>query len=498
MAEEHPGDHHPLIRGSTQVSARGILRRFAHLLSAEGVDGVMGVLFFLYLAWLDTTLYGEVMYALAAGGIAAKVIQFGLYYPLVTRLARASKEDVPELIGRVVRLRLILLFPTLTAVWGIAVYRGFSTRTAAILLLICLGFALEALADTFFADLRVRGKQRAEAGIKVSGSILSYGYGFLSAFAGLPPVAVGMFKMLSGIARLVLGVRASRRGLSDGNLLGRPWTGLRGMIRAASIFALIEILGVTYNKTNIFFLERFVGIDGVALYSATWNIVDPVSTLASEQFLGWVIFPLLASLWVTNQQEAARLVRSAGRWLFAIAMPIMFFLYVESDTLIGLLYRDEYRSASWMQHYLVWTILLSFENNLFAYVMMVHGAARMLLAFSAGTALLNLLFNLSLVQPLGLAGGCLVIVLTKLAMTTMTFSYCQMRFRFFQAIDFAFPMALGATCLLLFHLLKTTWTLHPSAAFSVVLYILLLGTVGRRFMTGGAGERVPGRDPGPP
>jgi len=127
----------------------------------------------------------------------------------------------------------------------------------------------------------------------------------------------------------------------------------------------------------------------VAFYSATWNIVDPVSTLASEQLLGWVIFPLLASLWWANKEQATRLVRGNAKWLVILAFPIMFFLHVESELLIGLIYKAEYADAAWMQKYLVWTILLSFENNLFAYVIMVAGGANSLLLFTIIATLFN-------------------------------------------------------------------------------------------------------------
>ena len=50
-----------------------------------------------------------------------------------------------------------------------------------ILVFVCLGFGLEALAETFFADLRVRGRQDQEARIKDCASVLGYRYGFASA-----------------------------------------------------------------------------------------------------------------------------------------------------------------------------------------------------------------------------------------------------------------------------------------------------------------------------
>jgi O-antigen/teichoic acid export membrane protein len=467
MTELHP-PHTGM--GSTFPPARGLLGRFVHLLSAEGLEAAASTIFFLYLAWVDATFYGAVMYAMAAGAVAAKVVKFGLYYPLVTSLAGASETDGAAALGRANAIKLALTVPTLAAVWGVAVYRGFSGQVAGILLVICLGFILEALAETFFADLRMRGMQKIEARIRMGSSAVSYAYGFLAALTGFPPVAVALFRLLSGGARLAWVARSSLARQWRSRLLRLPWEGAWEMFCAASVFALIEILGIVYNKTNVFFMERVVGMKGVALYSATWGIVDPFSTLASEQLLGWVVFPMLASLWGTNRTEALRLVRSAARWLLAAALPIMFLLHVESDILIGWLYPQEYIDAASLQRHLVWTVLLSFESNLFCYLMMVTGASRLLLVFAAVTAAVNITLNLTLVKPLGLAGGCWVIVLTKLVMTVQTLLYSHRRFRFIRRKDFVEPLVAGAVALCLFWALRPQIGLHFAAGLAMIGY----------------------------
>jgi O-antigen/teichoic acid export membrane protein len=235
-------------------------------------------------------------------------------------------------------------------------------------------------------------------------------------------------------------------------------------------------------------LESAAGVDGVAIYSATWNIVDPVSILASEQLLGWVIFPLLAGLWWKNRKVVGKLVRSNAQWLMALAFPIMFVLHVESEFLIRLIYPADYSDAVWMQKYLVWTILLSFENNLFQYVMMVAGAAKALLAFTITVTSLNLLLNVLLVEPLGLKGGCLVIIFTKLAMTMCTFTYCQVRFRFFRVWDFAFPVSLAGVCAGVFALSEPFLTVHPAVIITLLVYSGALFKLGPRYL-----GRVPGK-----
>ncbi len=479
------------------LAERGILTRFAHLVSAQGLDSMANVAFFLYIAWLDPSIYGEIMYTLAAASVVTKVVQFGFYYPLVAALGRNDTAKKSEILNGVNIIKLGLLVPTMLFVIGFGIFKGFSTELALMLILVCLGFGLEAFADTFFADLRVRGRQDQEARTKIAGSLLGYGYGFLSAVLGFPPVMISLFALISALVKLGLAIMYTLA-THSGELFERPeWPATWLLFRGAVTFALIEILGIVYNKTNIFFLESATGVKGVAYYSATWNIVDSISTLASEQLLAWVIFPLLASLWWTNRDRVRRLVRSNAMWLMAVAFPIMFFLYTESDLLIGLIYPSEFSDAAWMQKILLWTIPLSFENNLFFYVMMVASGANALLIFTVIVTLLNLLFNWLLVEPFGLMGGCLVIVLTKLIMAFLTFLYCQIRFRFFVPADALFPLILAAISLAFFVIGEPIIGLHPAVAATILFYFVMIWQLGERFL-GPIPTRGPAAEPSSP
>jgi O-antigen/teichoic acid export membrane protein len=467
---------------SAPATERGILGRFAHLLSAQAFDGVAGMVFLLYVAWVNSAEYGELMYAIAAGSIVMRVVQFGLYYPLVSELGRSSREEAPQMLHGVNAIKVGLTLPAMLGVLAVIMARGFSLQMALVLSLICFGFALEAVSETFFADLRVRGRQDVESRAKIIASAASYGYGCLGVALGFHPAGVALFRIVSSLVRIWLGWSAclGYYGVRRPSL--PPRHSLWEALRAALPFALIELLGTIYNKTNVFFLESAAGVQGVAYYSATWLIVDPISVVASEQFLGWVIFPLLATLWWKDRGSARRLVRRNARWLFVLALPIMFILHTESDLIIGLVYPSGYGDAVWMQRYLVWTILLSFENNLFAYVMMVSGAAKMLLAFTAATTVLNIVLNVLLVEPFGLAGGCLVIIFTKLCMTVLTFLYCQVRFRLFRPLDSAFPLTLAGAALGLFACMTPVIGRHPAVAVTTLFYLAVLWKFGFRLL----------------
>ncbi len=436
--------HHSQTDGPTW---RRVLRRFGHLVSAQGVEGITNAVFFLTLAWLNVDTFGMVMYAMAAGALVMKAVQFGLYVPLVTDWGRTDEHRIPNLLFRANLIKLVLLAPTLAAVGAAVTYLGLPHEMAWVVMVVSLGSAAEAFSETFFADFRMRGRQDQEAKIKMIASVLSYSYGFLTALSGFGPVAISFFKVVSGVMRLTLcAVVFLRRYVVRFPSLP-TWAETWPLFKAASVLAVIDALGILYNKTNIFFLEKTAGVKGVAYYSATWNIVDTLSVTVSQNLLAWVLFPVLASIWLEKQKAAGQLVRSSALWLTVTAFPIMFALHRGADLIIGVAYPDEYSDAIWMQKLLVWTIFLSFQSNLFCHVMMVAGAIKTLLYFYVGAALVNLGLNLSLVPSRGMLGACWVIIFTKLLMTILAFSYCQIRFRWFRWSDLLFPVGLVATSL---------------------------------------------------
>ncbi|MGC8603170.1 MAG: oligosaccharide flippase family protein [Desulfomonilaceae bacterium] len=459
-----------------------ILSRLAYVLSAQAVEGVLATVFFLYLAWINSSDYGQVMYAMAGGAVVQTIIQFGLYYPLVSKLGNVEVTEPEKLIISVQIIKIALFILCFFGILIFAWRQKLSAELSAVLAVMSLGFSVEALAETFFAGLRVSGKQKIEARIRVTGSVASYGYGFISAALGLGVIYISLFKLVSGVMRIVLGYKIYLKGHHRQNLYSGIFASVNSMFRLSIVFALIEILGVIYNKTNIFFLQKETGLKSVAYYSATWNILDAVSVLGSEQFLGWVIFPLLATLWWQNRQKSGELIRRNAQWLMAIAFPIIFVLYTESSLIIGLIYPAQYGDAVWMQKYLVWTILISFQNNLFSYVMMVAGAANALLIFQIIGTVFNFILNFSLVPMMKLKGGCLVIIFTKLFIACLTFGYCRVNFGFVHLKDFIFPITLGLVSFGLFMFLETLINLSLAVVTTLAFYLIALFTTGPKFI----------------
>jgi O-antigen/teichoic acid export membrane protein len=402
-----------------------ILQKFAYLISARGVRGVLEAVFLLYLARHSTTTFGEFTLALGLGSILLTVSEFGLNVPLVTLLARKDRQP-GEALGQVTLLKGLLL--TLAALGAVVFVelQGYAPPLRRLMLLLAVAVALDALSKTFFVALQVQGRQDLQGKLSALAAALGFGYGLTALVLGAPPLAVAAYKLIETLVNLAGGIWLA---LSQRQF--RPtWPPVRRLwrtLRLGAVFGLIEVTAITYNKANIFFLQHYAGADAVAQYGAAWGLVDGISTQISSLLLQAIIYPLFVNLWETDREQVPRLAQNTARWLMAAALVAMLGLFLESDRLIPLLVGSRYPDAIWLQKVLVITVAFAFLHNLAAFLMISMGLARQLLIFYLAGLIINLLWC-SLVMPLSpLLGSALAMVVTKGGVAALTVGFCQWR-----------------------------------------------------------------------
>jgi O-antigen/teichoic acid export membrane protein len=408
-----------------------ILKKFAYLLSARWVRDAFQTVFLIYLARISTTTYGEFMLALGLGSILLLVSEFGLNLPLVTLLTRKGR-DSGEALSQVTILKGILLLLALGGVVVFIEWQGYPPPLQRLLLLLSAGAGLEALASTFFVALQVKGRQDLEGKVRALAAGLGFGYGLLALILGAPPLAVAAFKLIESLVNLGGGAALA---LSWGRfrLHAASLRGLGSTLRLGLVFALMEVASITYNKANLFFLQKYAGAHGVAQYSATWNLVDGISALASSLLLQSILYPLFVQLWQTDRSRVPALAQNTARWLLAAALAVMFVLGVESDRLIPLIYGPHYLEAVHLQHYLVVTVVFAFLHNLSVFLMLSMHLERLLLLFYLGGLAGNLLWCSLALPQAPLLGAALAMVLTKGGVALLTVSYTQRHVGLFSA-----------------------------------------------------------------
>ena len=442
--------HSPPVR--EEPAPPRILKKFAFLLSANWVREALQAVFLIYLARVSSTTYGEFMLAIGLGSILLLVAEFGLNLPLVSLLAKKDG-DPDAALSQVSFLKTLLLILTLVGVLGFMEWQNYAPALKRVMFMLCAGLGLDALSNSFFVALQVRGRQDLQGTIKALAAGLGFGYGLIALALGAPPLAVAAFKLIESLVNLggSLAMVRSRGGFQfTWPSLGR----LNSTLRLGLVFALLEVSAIIYNKANLFFLQKYAGAHGVALYSVTWQTVDGISGLVSNLLLQSILFPLFVQLWEVDRTKVSQLAQNTARWLLAAALAVMFVLFIESDRIITLIYGPNYAEAIWLQKFLAVTVVFAFMHNLAAFLMISMRLQRLVLAFYLGGLVFNLLWCALVMPRAPLLGAALAMVLTKGGVAFLTVSFCQRRLKLIRQrplLQLGLTVLLGALLYLMAH-----------------------------------------------
>lgn len=417
---------HPAPTPPGQPASHGIIGKFLHLASAQTIRDVLHTVFFISLARLNQSHYGEFQIAFQTAMIVLFLGEFGLNQPLVTTLTK-KYGDKGDTLAQYTLIKAAILLIGWLGVWVFAMQQRYTGGLTNLIQVITAGVALEALASTFFVACRVQGRQDLEARIKSVGALAGYGWALATLYLGFAPHWIALFKLIENGVNLLGGawIAVNRTDVQaiklKGKALARTWNTAKGGL----VFVLMAFCSILYNKANLFFLQKFSGPHAVAQYAATWEVVDAVQIPISNLLMKSVLFPLFVGLWRNDRDAFDRLKDDSVKWLLGASIPVMFFLAAESDRIIGLIYGTGYGEAMWLQKWLVASVIFSFIHNLAAYLMMSQHRQNVLFFIYAGGLAFNLIVCSVLIPRDPLLGAGLSIVLTKGAVAACSTIYCQ-------------------------------------------------------------------------
>ena len=398
------------------------LKQFAYLLAARWLrDGVQAV-FLLLLARHSVETYGNIMLAMSLGQILLFCSEFGINQHFMLLLA--SRRAAPSAVFRqITLLKGALLLVGSLGMTGFCLWQGYPRELLALVLIIGLSFGLDALVNSYYVVCQALGRQDVEGRLRGMAALLGYGMGILALLSGAGPLATALFKPLESLTALAGSLKMLARSWRSAS--APLWSAVWSTWRDTLPFTLMALAAILYNKLNIFFLQRYGGTQAVAQYSATWQLVDGISVLASGLLLGNVLFPVFTRLWVKDRDAFADKARTYTTLLSALALPVMFVLGVGSELLIGLLYGNMYAEAARVQPLLCLCVLIAFVHNLAYYLLLSMGRQKLVLYFFLAGLTVNAALCLLLMPSAPLDGAVWAIVGTKGFVALLTVGTCQ-------------------------------------------------------------------------
>ncbi len=425
-----------------------VLEKFSFLAVARIFLEILQAVFLIYLARKSTLAYGNLMLALGIGAILSVITDFGLNQLLVLRL-NAHDRGKTGIVSNITILKSALFAIGWLGTVVFVHWQGYDPVVIRAVLVMGIGFGLQALANTFFVVLQVNDRQGTEAAIRAVGALLGFGFGISALFLDAPLWVVSLFKVIDGLVCCVpaalVAIRVAPLGFGPLGLAG--WLGTD---RATAVFAFVTVAQILNDKLNLLFLKQYGGSREVAQYSAPWQLVEGVAMLVVGLMLRSVLFPVFARLWKRDRAEATRVAQYSLAWLLLVSIPVMLFLYVESARIISLVYGSDYGDSIWIQRCLVGTVCLTFIQFAAAYMMISMGRAKILLVFYGSVLAANALWCVWAIPEAPLPGAVGAIILCKMLIGALGLMYCQVRIGILHVRSSVYLLVAGILCILLF------------------------------------------------
>lgn len=405
------------------IALKSIPQKLGYVLGAQWARDISWAAFTILLARHSPDVLGQIMLSLSFGYLVRMIADAGLNEFLLSSFAR--RDGRPRmLLGEITWVKSVLLCIVMMGAWVVTGWQGYTPELRLTVMAIAFGLGLDAVTDSFFALCQARGRQDVEMRIRVPASLIGLGYGIAMVVLNASPVYIALYKPIESLVLILFALKA----LGRNPLSGIRWNHMRQLAeqwKHGIVFTCMTCCAMTYNKINVFFLKNHASDAAVGAYSIAWETVEGLSVLVSSALLGKVIFPMLARLWQEDKAAFRQLAGQTARSLWAIALPAIYVLFVESDRILTFMYGEHYLTAVTVQRILTPCLATAFLHNLAAYAMIGMRQHRLLLGFYVSGLALNLALCFFLIPLMPMEGTAITLTATKVWVAILTLSYFQ-------------------------------------------------------------------------
>lgn len=359
--------------------------------------------------WLSRPEFGLFSLAVTLGWMLSVASDFGLQL-LVAREVARRPGDARAMFLRARRVRLMLT--AVAAAIALPVAVGLGGDHALPFFLLVLAQLLSALVE--FVNHLYRGLSRSDvesslnlaqraATLAAAVTLLVWHPSLFSLALALVGPAVITLAVSTAVARRLCGPqRVLERRAAGEPAIGRLWR------EAAPIGAGI-LLSALYFRIDVFLVERWSGLEAVAVYNAVFRLVEALRLFPSAVLA--VVFPMLCR---------ARTLRPLGfvaGGLLAFGLAVGLAVYWPAAWLVQTFYGEAYLAAVPAFRVLMMAIPLFFLNYALTHQLVGWDAQRRYAHITALALVANVVTNAVLLPRLGIVGAAWATVLTEMVVT---------------------------------------------------------------------------------
>ena len=368
--------------------------------AARGLGLAISAVTFAILARrLGPEAFGQYTYAVVFVTIFTAFTDHGLNLPIVRRLA-ANPEDLPRVFGNALVLKAL----TGTGAALLAVLLGWLLPLpagAAPAIAIAAGLVLTTsltVANGVF-QVRLRMAPVALADVLSRGAFLAAALVLLARGGGVRSILAAQV-VTTGLSTAALVLMAAR--------LVRPrfapdWRLWREVVRPAIPLTLSLVLGMVYQRLDLFLVEHFRGAAAAGHYAAAFRIVDLGILIPGLTMV--VVFPVFAERFRGGREALAAVTRPVLDVMALAGLSLALLLAFRSRDILALVAGAAFVEAGPALALLGWGMAAIFLSNAYGYLLVAAGLERFNLGLALAGLATSVTLNLALIPVYGLIGG---------------------------------------------------------------------------------------------
>jgi PST family polysaccharide transporter len=387
---------------------------------------------------LGTEGYGVFSYVLSLAAFFTIFSDIGLS-GLLTRELVKKPEQVKSYIATTFRIKLVItglsVLLTLFAMpWIISI-----EAARPLIPIVAVLLALDSLRGFVFSITRAQNRMEVESVLNVVTDTLITGLGILALFLLPSPKMLSVAYTLGVGIGFVISIAVVRK-MMDGFFKNFDRTLVKPILSSAWPFAVMGLLGGFMINIDTLIIGWLRSASELGLYAAAQRPVQLfylLPALVSASF-----FPVVSKFAHDGSLERTRsVVEKVCVGVLAVALPLTVGGVILGEPVIELLFGGEYLGATLTFQLLLVTTLFVFPGGVIGNVIFAYNRQRIFLTSVSLGAIANVVLDLFLIPPFGIAGSAAATVIAQI------FANGYVWWKFKEIVDFSVIPKLGKIAL---------------------------------------------------
>jgi len=357
--------------------------------------------------------FGVVAVAMTTGWILSVASDAGLPLFLAKEMAQRTAADAAPrfaLLSSVMRLR--VAFGVSAALVGLAAAVRIAPPAAvASFAIIVVAQLLNAVVETLSHAYRGIGRSEIESSVLVGQRMVTAGAAITVLW--MQPSLLWLSIALAAPPALALavsfGIAWRLLATADDDHFARSRITWPRFAREVGPVGAGIVLSALYFRSDVFFVERWHGLDVVGTYNAAFRLIEALRLVPAALLA--VAFPALCVA------ADARMLWRLGGALAASGIALMALTYVTAPHILGVVYGARFVEAAPALRILAIALPLFFVNYALTHQVIAWDGQRAYLAITAAALMTNLVLNALLIPSGAMVGAASATLLTELVVT---------------------------------------------------------------------------------